>query len=175
MSKNSIIYHGGGQYRNTFANSCNQLENIDFDTYSYCFGAEEVLTVNDFLQPPSNGNIFMNGTGYFTGQPLTFLSMDVVIHEFRTNTEFQQFQVALKYVSSVAGPTPITTAVQGTLLARKLFILPNTNNIIWYNEGGRGVKTADVPASSIIYCVVEVESALFLHGATCIARFKEQF
>ena len=115
----------------------------------------------------------MNGTGYFTGQPLTFLSMDCVIHEFRTNSDFKQFQVAVKYITSVAGPTAITTAAQGTLIARKLFVLPNTANVIWYNEGGRGVRVADVPASSIIYCVIEIEEALFLHGATCIARFKE--
>ena len=173
--RNVRMYHGGGQPRNTFAYGLSQLQNLDFDTYSYCYGAEGEITVDGFLNPPSDGGAYSSGTGYFTGQPLTFLNMDVVIHEFRTNDDFKQFQVAIKYVTSVAGPVPITTAVQGTLIARKLFILPNTSNVVWYNEGGRGVKTADVPASSIIYCVVEIENALFLHGATCIARFKEQF
>ena len=173
--QNSLIYHGGGQFRSTFAYGFSQIQNLDFDTYSYCFGAEGNIGVNSFINPPSDGTAYLSGTGYFTGQPLTFLSMDVVIHELRTNDSSGQYQVAIRYVTSVAGPVALTTAVQGTLLARKLFILPNTGNVVWYNEGGRGVRFADVPASSIIYCVVEARNALYLHGTTCIARFKEQF
>ncbi len=173
--QNSLIYHGGGHFRSTFASGLGQISSLNFDTYSYCYGTEGNTGVNSFLQPPSDGMAYLNGTGYFTGQPLIFLSMDVVIHEFRTNDDSGQFQVALRYVTSVAGPVPLTTAVQGTLLARKLFILPDTGNVVWYNEGGRGVKFADVPASSVFFCVVEARNALYLHGATCIVRFKEQF
>lgn len=168
MKDNSYIYHGGSQGKS--GNSANAAGN---DVFPYCFGIEGNLPANSFLVPPSNGGGFMTGTGYFTGRAINFLSFDVVVHEFRTNNDMSQFQVALKYVSSVAGPTALTTSAQGTLIARKLFILPDTSNVIWYNEGGSGARLGDVPASSIIYCVVEINTALFLHGATAMARFQQ--
>lgn len=167
--KNSFIYHGGGGKKT--GNSVNAAGN---DVFPYCFGQEGNLPVNSFLYPPSNGAGFMTGTGYYTGRNLKFLSMQVVIHEFRTNDAISQFQVALKYVSSVASSTPITTAAQGTLIARELFILPDTSNVTWYNEGGgTGFQFDTVPASSIFYIVVEIDTALFLHGASAMVRFSE--
>ncbi len=163
---NSLIYHGGGHPRNTFAGG--NGGGVAVNRYTLPFGSVSSIVLDTFIKPPRNGSFPSDGMGYGIGVNSHIKEFVTVYSRFTSNSAITTCTLQLRHLTASGTRTiQLTTAAQGTFLASQVTTFPDSSSANRYFMGALSTIDIAVVAGEMLYVVCSQSSVLSVNGVVC--------
>ena len=166
MSRNSLIYHGGGHFRNTFAGG-NGGGGSGKETYSLSYGNATGISTPEFINASNDISGYpCSGMGHYIPVDSTIISNGALCTRYTSFNDGDTLTLRIRYHNPADGSkSSCQTANAGTLLGDIVVTFPDTGGGFRYycGAGAHGLSMA-VPADSMLYVYAAIKEVSTVTG-----------